>query len=239
MIKSFLIVISLQIVLYSSGQIVLVVSQDFNTSKAYMQCFEDGKKVFNTTFEVNIGTNGLGWGLGEIILKQSDFEPKKQEGDKKAPAGIFKLTHIFGYKKDENTNLPYLHASKELICVDDVDSKFYNQIMLKPKIEPKSFELMKRDDNQYELGIVVSHNKDAIKKSGSCIFMHVAKSKDSSTAGCTSMSIEELKKITSWLDESKSPILIQIPKSSASEILELYPELKSSKLLKPLKPLLP
>ena len=90
---------------------------------------------------------------------------------------------------------------------------------------------MSRQDQQYQLGIVVSHNKDGVKKSGSCIFMHVEKSQNSSTAGCTSMSLDELKEIVSWLDKSKNPTLIQIPKSSSSEILKLYPELKGSKLL--------
>ena len=91
---------------------------------------------------------------------------------------------------------------------------------------------MRRDDLQYELGIVVEHNKKAISTRGSCIFIHVQKSKDAGTAGCTSMSLNELKKIVNWLDEKKNPILIQIPKSSSKEILGIYPELKNSELLK-------
>ena len=90
---------------------------------------------------------------------------------------------------------------------------------------------MRRDDNQYELGIVVSHNKEGIKKGGSCIFLHVQKSKDAPTAGCTSMTLKNIKKIASWLDKDKKPILIQIPKSSSNEIKKLYPNLKDSKLL--------
>ncbi len=229
MIKSFLIMISLQIILYSSQQLVLVVSDDFNTSVAYLECYEDGKKIFDTK-KVNIGTNGLGWGLGELKLKQEPSEPLKREGDKKAPAGIFKLTLVFGYAKQRDTNLPYLHTSN-LICVDDVDSDFYNQIIPMPKQRPKSLEIMSRKDHQYELGIVVSHNRDGVKKGGSCIFIHVKKSENASTAGCTAMSLEELEEIVSWLDASKNPTLIQIPKSSSKEILKLYPELKASKLL--------
>ncbi len=229
MIKSFLIIASLQIILYSSEQIILVVSDNFNSSKAYLECYEDGEKIFDTK-KVNIGTNGLGWGLGEVELTQKASEPFKREGDKKAPAGVFKITSVFGYAKQENTNLPYLHTSN-LICVDDVDSDFYNQIIPMPKKQPKSFEIMSRKDHQYELGIVVGHNQNGVKKSGSCIFIHVKKSKNASTAGCTAMSLEELEEIVAWLDTSKNPILIQIPKSSSKEILKLYPELKSSKLL--------
>ncbi|MCD6432832.1 MAG: L,D-transpeptidase family protein [Sulfurimonas sp.] len=231
MIKSFLILVSFSIFLYSSQQIVLIIANDFNTSDAKLECFDGNKKVFNT-IKVNIGKNGLGWGIGEIDLKQKSYEPLKYEGDKKAPIGVFRLTHIFGYTQKSNFSMPYLHASKNLICVDDSNAKEYNQIIDMPKNKPKSFEFMKRDDHQYELGIVVSHNKKAVKKRGSCIFLHVEKSKTASTAGCTSMSLSEIKKISFWLDESKNPILIQIPKSSAKEILKLYPELKSSELLK-------
>jgi hypothetical protein len=46
------------------------------------------------------------------------------------------------------------------------------------------------------------------------------------------MKFDDLKKIANWLDINKNPILIQISKSSSTEILQLYPELKSSKLLK-------
>lgn len=230
MIKSFLILISLSNLLFSSQQIILVVSNDFNSSVAKLECFEDGESTCSS-IDVNIGKNGLGWGLGEVSLLQKEGEPHKYEGDKKAPIGVFKLTNIYGYSKKHNYKMPYLHTSKNLICVDDSDSPFYNQ-MIESHGNEKSFEYMKRSDHQYELGILVAHNKKALKQRGSCIFMHVKKSENAPTAGCTAMSLEEIKKIVSWLDKKKNPILIQIPKSSKEEILKLYPELKSSKLLK-------
>lgn len=231
MIKSFLIITCFQILLFASQQTILVVSEDFDSPKAKLECYENGKQLFKT-IEVNIGKNGMGWGLGEIVLTQNSNDPIKKEGDKKAPAGIFKLTNAFGYEKERNLKLPYLFASKSLICVDDSKSEFYNQIIDKKKSTPNSFEWMRRDDHQYELGITVAHNKNAVEQRGSCIFLHVSKSKDAPTAGCTAMDLEDIKKIAEWLDKDKNPILIQIPKSSSKEILKLYPELKISKLLK-------
>jgi len=230
MIKSFLILVNISILLFSSEQIILVVSDDFNTSKAKMQCYEGEKLVFNT-INVNIGKNGLAWGLGEVKLPKKKSEPLKYEGDNKAPAGVFKLTSLFGYSHKEHYKVPYLFASEKLICVDDSDSKFYNQIIISHGDE-KSFEFMRRKDDQYKLGIVVEHNKNAIKKRGSCIFMHIQKAKDSGTAGCTSMKEDDIRKVARWLDKDKNPILIQIPKSSKEDILKLYPELKVSSLLK-------
>jgi len=230
MIKSFLILLNISILLFSSEQIILVVSDDFNKSVAKMECYEGSKQVFKP-IAVNIGENGLGWGLGEVKFFQKQGEPLKHEGDKKAPIGIFKLTALFGYSQESDYHMPYLYISEKLICVDDSDSSFYNQIIMAHGDE-KSFEFMKRKDNQYKLGIVVEHNKNAIAMRGSCIFMHIQKGSNKGTAGCTSMKEEDMIKIAKWLDKSKNPILIQIPKSSSEEILGLYPELKNSSLLK-------
>jgi L,D-peptidoglycan transpeptidase YkuD (ErfK/YbiS/YcfS/YnhG family) len=94
-----------------------------------------------------------------------------------------------------------------------------------PSEKPNSFENMRRDDAQYELGVVVGHNKNQIKQRGSCIFLHVEKSEDTSTAGCTAMRLEDIKKIIYWLDKNKNPILIQVTKSQLNEIAKLYPKL--------------
>jgi len=229
MIKSFLILINFSILLFSSQQIILVVADDFNTSHAKLECFEGNKIIFKS-IDVNIGTNGLGWGVGTSQLSKTQNIANKHEGDKKAPVGIFKLNAIFGYAEHSHYLMPYIYTSNNLICVDDVNSKFYNKIIQNDGNE-KSFENMKRHDNQYQLGIVVNYNQKAKKGAGSCIFLHVQRKKNASTAGCTSMKLEDIKKITKWLDKNKKPLLIQIPKEKKEEILKLYPELKSSTLL--------
>jgi L,D-peptidoglycan transpeptidase YkuD (ErfK/YbiS/YcfS/YnhG family) len=229
MIKTFLIIINLQMLLLASQQVLLVVGSDFNSSTAKLQAYEDGKKFYKQ-ISVNIGKNGLAWGLGEQKFAIKKGEALKYEGDMKAPIGVFKLTNLFGYSKDNSFKMSYFYTSKELICVDDSNSNFYNEI-IQAHGDEKSFEYMKRKDGQYELGIVVAHNKMAQKGRGSCIFIHVQKSKDAPTAGCTSMELKDLKVIANWLDRDKNPILIQIPKSKAEEIKKLYPELKESQLL--------
>jgi len=229
MIKSFLIITILPILLYSSQQIILVVADDINTSRAKLECFEGSKLIFKA-INVNIGRNGLAIGLGEKNFISNTNALKKYEGDGRAPLGIFKLTHIFGYTKNSHFSLPYLYASKDLICVDDSNSIFYNKI-IKQQGDEKSFEYMKRDDEQYRIGIVVAHNKRNKDKRGSCIFLHVQKAEKSPTAGCTSMSYKDIQNISLWLDKTKEPILIQIPKKDKEKILQLYPELKKSTLL--------
>ena len=226
MIKSFLILISFSILLFSSQQIIFVLAKDFNTTKAKLSCIEDGKLVCGN-IDVNLGRNGLGWGIGEVQLQQEAKEPLKYEGDGKAPAGVFKLSNIFGYSQKSDYNLPYLYADKNLICVDDTHSNFYNQLIMANGDE-KSFEKMKRDDIQYKYGVVVQHNKNGIKGRGSCIFLHIQKGVNAPTAGCTSMKEKDLKKIIKWLNKRKSPILVQIPQKSLAEIYQLFPELKDA-----------
>ena len=229
MIKSFLILLIISIHLFSSEQIILVVSDNMQSSKAKLECYEDGKKLFKT-IDVNLGKNGLGWGIGEYKFPLKKGDVLKYEGDKKAPAGIFKLNNIFGYAKNGNYKMPYLFTSEDLICVDDTHSPFYNQI-IQAHGDEKSFEYMRRKDHQYTIGVTVEHNKDALQKRGSCIFLHVEKFSGAGTAGCTSMKYEDLKKIVEWLDKKKNPLLIQIPKNRAQKILKLYPQLQDSKLL--------
>lgn len=229
MIKSFLIIISFSTLLFSSQQILLVVADDFNTSHAKLECYE-GNKLVCKDIDVNLGFNGLGWGLGIVNLHQKKDDPIKHEGDKKAPAGVFKLSMLFGYDKHNNFKMPYLQADKHLICVDDSNSKYYNKL-IDFQTKEKSFEYMKRKDNLYALGIVVAHNAHARPQRGSCIFLHIQRGKDIPTVGCTSMQESALKSVASWLDKEKNPILIQIPKSAAQEIKKLYPTLKNSTLL--------
>ncbi|MCF6331283.1 MAG: L,D-transpeptidase family protein [Sulfurimonas sp.] len=224
MVKTFLILVICYMFLYSNEQIILVTSDSINTNKATLSCFENGKKVFND-IKVNLGKNGLGIGIGHLELKHQKDEVIKVEGDKKAPIGIFRLTSVFGYADSEDTHMPYIKATKNLICVDDSDSIYYNQIINMPKQKPKSYELMRRDDNQYEIGIVVEHNKQQVAQAGSCIFFHVQKDEDPPTAGCTSMSLQNIKKIVKWLDIKKNPILIQVPKKYLGEVKKMYPEL--------------
>ncbi len=224
MLKTFLILINLQIFLYAANQIVLVVSEKEDSSKAILRCFEGNKQIFKD-IDVNLGKYGLAWGISNISLSHDKNEPQKREGDKKAPLGIFHLTSVFGYASKIKTKMPYIYATKDLICVDDSTHQNYNQIITMPTKKPKSFEYMRRDDAQYKLGIVVEHNKGQKVQGGSCIFLHVQKHPDAPTAGCTSMRYEEIKKIVGWLDKKKNPILIQVPKKYLDALKKLYPEL--------------
>jgi len=195
-------------------QLLVVTAADFNSSIATLQAYERDREKWITVFHpisVNLGRNGLGWADIDKYFRSKKDEPLKYEGDGKAPAGLFSLDSFFGYEKRE-FNFPYLQVNENDICIDDIHSKEYNRLVkTQTTKEYKSFELMRRKDNLYELGILVGHNKKGIKKRGSCIFLHIQRDIDSPTSGCTSMSKPELLKLMQWLDYQKKPLLLQVP----------------------------
>lgn len=211
---------------HSSEQLLLIVSDDFNTTQAVLTRYEKQQNFFVQVGEkvpVNLGRNGLAWGIGEHGFAPKEGEPVKREGDGRAPAGIFRLSKAFGYAPGLDTKMPYVQADKELICVDDSDSKDYNKILDKnASDQPKSFEWMRRDDELYKMGLVVEHNSAGKRGAGSCIFFHIRKSKDAPTAGCSAMREEDLSAIIKWLDPAKEPKVVQIPRSYCSEAKDLY-----------------
>jgi len=205
-----------------SQQVILVQSLAWSHSQAILQRFEkkqgEWQKVA-TPISVQLGRNGLAWGRG--LHQIQDLNNIKQEGDGKAPAGIFKLGSSFGYAKTglSGQSYPYRQADVRDYYIDDSSSNDYNQwvhiaahLQNTPKQFWKSYEKMRRNDALYELGIEIEHNKQTIVPyAGSAIFMHIWKNKDTSTAGCTAMAKDDIQRILQWLDSAKQPLLVQVP----------------------------
>lgn len=233
MIKVFLILTLLQLNILYAGQILLVVGKDFNSTRAKLFCFEGSKQIFGD-IDVNLGRNGLAWGVDEKNFIHFATEPTKHEGDGKSPAGVFSLISSFGY--DENGfSLPYRKSTADTICVDDLNSNYYNKIIKMPAKVPESFELMKRDDDQYKIGAVVDYNPKAVKGRGSCIFLHVQKEPNHPTAGCTSMRFSDLDKVLKWLDPNRDPLLIQVTKQYLEQVFQQFPQIGDQAIINTIK----
>lgn len=207
----------------SSRQIILVITETFDVSNGILFRFERNNtnadwEKFGDKIPVIVGKNGLGWGIGLHKLDTTN-KPIKREGDGKSPAGVFTLSSAFGYSPVEkmgNLKMPYIHVTDMLECVDDVNSKYYNFFANRSEVENvdwNSSEKMLLSGIWYELGVVVNHNKNPVRKgAGSCIFLHNWSSPTDSTSGCTAMAPPDMKDIIYWLDASKNPILVQLTK---------------------------
>jgi len=166
--------------------------------------------------DVRVGSAGLGWGRG-VFDGEHLPGPRKVEGDKKAPAGIFKLLSCFGYQQiAPDTRLRYRAVDAATVTVDDPHSRFYNQMLESTSVRHpdwKSAEKMRLADDRYKWGIVVGHNVPAVPGAGSCILMHVWKNSATATVGCTAMPERALLELLRWLDPAKHPLLVQMPEA--------------------------
>ena len=165
-----------------------------------------------------VGRTGLAWGTG---LHPHDplEEPRKREGDGRAPAGIYRLSSAFGYAPAQEVagwiRMPYVQSDASIECVDDSRSRFYNRRVDRdtiPTPDWTSHEEMRRPDDLYEWGVWVDHNSDPpAPMGGSCIFLHVWGGPGVATSGCTAMPEEDLREVLAWLDPRARPVLVQLP----------------------------
>jgi len=201
-------------------QMIMVTSSDFSSPDAKLQRYslQHGKwQKVGQEIDIKIGKNGMGWGLGLHNIPKNATIIKK-EGDGKSPIGIFALGNAFGYEPYE-AKYPYNVMNEKYHCVDDIHSKWYNQIIDSTQVQKDydSHEVMKFKANYYRYGIVVKHNPNNIPSRGSCIFMHI---KDIPTTGCNAMSEDQIKEIIQWLDPIARPILLQAPSSEIGGLMK-------------------
>ena len=215
-----------------SLQAIVVTTKDWNSVQGTARLFE--RKTVNLnwnaagkSFPVVVGKNGMAWGAGlHELPSDAGRVLLKTEGDGKAPAGIFALTSAFGSGEKPNfVKLSYTRLTESIECVDDVKSSKYNLIVDRNKLgnlDWKSSEKMLAVGEQYDLGVTVAHNFERQAGGGSCIFLHIWKDSATGTAGCTAMPRENLDTILGWLDESKNPILVQLPESESLRLGKVW-----------------
>jgi len=155
---------------------------------------------------------------GYLIFKNLKFrcsvgkagiKNKIKEGDNITPKGIFKLLKLY-YRADRikkiDTELKKIKIKKNMGWCDDPESRYYNKEIKIPN--NFSYEKLYRNENIYDLIIVLSYNiSPTIKNKGSAIFIHIAKDKYLPTQGCIALKKIHLIKI---LKEIKLNTLIKI-----------------------------
>ncbi len=203
-------------------QAVVVTTPNWNAVEGKAQLFErkttkSAWKAVGKSFPIVVGAKGMAWS-NELNELPSDTGRvlMKTEGDGKAPAGIFMLTSAFA-SGEQKIKLPFTKLVESTECVDDVKSVHYNKIVDKFQVglyDWNSSEKMLEIGEQYEFGVFVAHNSERMKGGGSCIFLHIWKDANSGTAGCTAMEKSNIEKIFAWIDNSKKPVLIQLPQDS-------------------------
>ena len=205
-----------------SRQLVVVLTPNWNASSGRLATFErepgGAWRATGGSFNVTVGRAGSGWGLG--IHPPQATGPQKQEGDGRAPAGVFAIGPAFGYAASAETRLPYLAMQREHWCIDVPGSPLYNRIVDAKRVGEEaiegSTEPMRRDvhlkgDGVYRQGFVIAHNVEGADRGGSCIFAHVWKAPGAPTAGCTAMREADMAALLAWIDPAKTPRFALLP----------------------------
>ena len=208
----------------NARQLVLVTTADWDAPTGMLRYFEragDGWRQVGDAAPITVGRTGTAWGIG-LHAARSDG-PVKREGDGKAPAGVFAIGTAFGYAAGVRTGLPYRAMTANDWCIDVPASPMYNRIVdrsvakapgLDKSSEPMRLDLHAKGDQRYRQGFVIQHNVDgATPRGGSCIFAHLWGSPGQATAGCTAMAPETMQPLLAWLDRSRKPVFVLLPKA--------------------------
>lgn len=208
-------------------QLVLVTIPDWNSPRGTLRTYarDDGRWIAATAATpVVIGRSGAAWGIG---LHPPQAGMQKHEGDGRSPAGVFALGTAFGYAATERTGLTYAAMDAHDWCIDVVASPLYNRIVdardvgdeaVAGSTEPMRLDLHADGDQRYELGFVIEHNPRAEAGAGSCIFAHLWKSADSTTAGCTAMTEPAMRDLLAWLDADRHPVFVLLPEAEYTRL---------------------
>ncbi|MCE9612237.1 MAG: L,D-transpeptidase family protein [Chthoniobacter sp.] len=207
----------------SCRQVVRATTTDWRASAATVQRFErSGPEArwmpVGKAMSALTGERGLAWGRGLHPMPRA-AEPRKSEGDRRAPAGVFRITGAFGRpEKMIGLRLPATPLSTTLEAVDDPASRYYNRIVDRAKIAQPDWRTSERMSTLpvYALGLVVAHNPCNVPGAGSCIFLHLWTPRRTGTAGCTVLRECDLKTLARWLNAARTPVLVQLPQAETA-----------------------
>lgn len=134
----------------------------------------------------------------------------KIEGDGKTPLGKFYFGKILGTHNKNEINIDnYMKINKNLYWVDDINSKYYNNLVdiSKVKKDWNSAEHLIDYPKEYEYLIEIKANPNNIPNKGSAIFLHCSNNKP--TSGCISINKKYLLEI---LKNINNKTIIEIKK---------------------------
>ena len=160
--------------------ITKIIIKDIRNSKGKLIAYSEDNIVLET--EAYIGKNGI--------------TENKVEGDGKTPIGKYKLGNCFGmHKKEEIQNANYIEINEDIYWIDDVESKYYNQMVDIRTIKKDwiSGEHLIEFNRQYEYAIEIKTNPLNIPYKGSAIFLHCSIYKP--TQGCIAIETSIMEKI--------------------------------------------
>jgi L,D-peptidoglycan transpeptidase YkuD (ErfK/YbiS/YcfS/YnhG family) len=210
--------------LAGADRLVLVTARDMASTSATVQRFTRANahaswKADGGPVTAIIGHNGMGWARA-FRSYAKDGEPTKVDGDKKAPAGFYRIGHPFGFQPSHLKG--YLRLAEGTVCVDDARSRAYNTITTRARVGDKVHgENMWRVPD-YVRGLAVDYPTDAHNRAGSCIFIHAWLPGKTGTAGCVAVRAPVVMKLQDFAQGGA--VLAVLPKQALDRFKGCLPE---------------
>ena len=202
----------------AASRLVLVTARSMDTQLATMQLFTRQTampwKRITAAERAVVGKAGLGWGYPFLDVKEGE-EPEKVEGDKRTPAGFFRIGPSFGFAPSRRRGYIEL-KSGETVCVEDPSSPFYNTITKRSEIGSVEADDM-RSSPLYRSGLFVDYPSDRATRRGSCILIHIWSAPDTGTAGCIGLPEERVRALQDF--SRAGAVLAVLPEAA----LERFP----------------
>ena len=176
--------------LADARRLVLVTAKAMNEPAAEMQLYERASpaepwRALGPSEPVTVGRGGVGWSHFFRRYARAG-EPIKVEGDKRAPAGFYRIGRSFGTVPSSRPG--HIGVTDDTVCVYEPSSPHYNRIVSRRVAGPDvRVENMSRMLPMYRRGLVVDYPTNGRAQAGSCIFIHVWRTPTTGTAGCVAM----------------------------------------------------
>ena len=199
--------------LHRATRLIIVTVPNMTSVKATLHTFERRSPADATWSRSGppeaavVGSAGIGWSEDFHYLGKKD-EPIKREGDKRTPAGIFRVAGPFGFEPSKLKGYTRLSPGRSF-CVDDPTSLLYGKIVDKSLTNKsvKSSEDMSAVPG-LKRGMIVDYPARRGAKAGSCIFLHVWDGDSAGTKARIAMPEDRLAVLQNWSVQGFTAIAI-------------------------------
>jgi len=200
--------------LNDARRLVLVVADTPSSTTATVERFE--RDTPNAPWRLSggaasalIGHKGLGWAYAFRAFARKG-EPVKVEGDKRAPAGFYKIGRSFGFAVSDRAG--YLRITDGMTCVDDLSSPAYNTITTRAKVGWQLHGENMWRVPEYARGLLVEYPSNRKARAGSCIFIHLRLPGKTGTSGCVALPEPQLEAVQDF--STDGAVLAVLPRQA-------------------------
>jgi L,D-peptidoglycan transpeptidase YkuD (ErfK/YbiS/YcfS/YnhG family) len=200
--------------LNDARRLVLVTADTMTSTTATVQRFMRAGPNAPWTLEsapvsALIGHNGIGWAHAFRSFAQPG-EPAKVDGDKRVPAGFYKIGRPFGFGPSQRPH--YVRIAEGMTCVDDPRSPAYNTITSRAKVGWQVHGENMWRVPEYRRGLLVDYPTNRAARAGSCIFIHVRRPAAKGTAGCVALPEPQLEALQDFAESGA--VLAVLPRQA-------------------------